>query len=298
MAFMRIIGRPRRGLGDVALKKISDFARFNNTSLMDAISKMEFTGKQKTEIDLFLKAFDFDWKSVSPEDAAERLLEDSGYVKMWTESKDDAAEDRLKNIYELINGTIARYDSLAEFLESASLMVADDGPEDGTEVIERDAVNIMTIHAAKGLEFNTVFMPAWEEGIFPNEKSINEGGLEEERRLAYVAITRAKRRAIITHASQRMIFGQIGNNPPSRFIGEIDDRFVQTPTRPPKSDTRPQGGRKIPTFKNIKKSMVGSLVNHEELGSGVVIEDDGGDILTVAFKNIGIKKIARQFLRH
>ena len=297
MAFMRIIGRPRRGLGDVAIQKLATFARAKKLSLFDALSEMEFSGRQKQAVKEFIAAFDFNWESMEPADAAMKIIEDSGYLKSWEESKDkdDTAVDRIKNIYELVKGTIARYDSLAEFLESASLMVADD---DGVQNEDtKDAVNIMTIHAAKGLEFDTVFMPAWEDGIFPNEKSIMDGSLEEERRLAYVAITRARRRAVISHAETRMVFGQIRANNPSMFIDEIDESFIET--RSSKSEVRAQQNKKRASNfdpRVSKKSMVGKLVSHNELGSGVVIEDSGTDIVTVAFRNIGIKKVDKRFL--
>ena len=162
----------------------------------------------------------------------------------------------------------------------------------------------MTIHAAKGLEFDTVFLPAWEEGIFPNEKSINEGAIEEERRLAYVAITRACRRCVISNAMSRVVFGSRQYNCPSRFISEMDDRFLTMPYGGAYSS---RGGvcsspvsnyasapKPVSTVK--KATVVGKLAVHTELGSGVVIED-GGDILTIAFKARGIKKVARNFVK-
>ena len=163
------------------------------------------------------------------------------------------------------------------------------------------AVCVMTIHAAKGLEFDTVFLPAWEEGVFPNEKTVEEGALEEERRLAYVAITRARRRAIIINAMSRRLFGEQKYNSPSRFIAEMDGRFLDFQGGAP----RPSycAVRSIPTSYGARAprraapsaSSVGRLVSHAEMGRGVVIED-GGDILTVAFKERGIKKVARGYL--
>ena len=187
-------------------------------------------------------------------------------------------------------------------------MRTDDNDADDTPHVN-DAVSIMTIHDVKGLEFDTVFLPAWEEGIFPNDMAVQSGGLEEERRLAYVAITRARRRAIILNAMSRMVFGSRQYNSPSRFITEMDNHFLDFQGGAPRSYN--YGGR-IPTsydhphgasYNTSKprrapvehKSLVGCLVNHADLGGGVVIEDNG-DILTVAFKAKGIKKVARQFV--
>ena len=124
---------------------------------------------------------------------------------MWRESRDADATDRLDNIRELITNVIAKYDTLPEFLEHAALMMTDDNDSDDAAPV--DAVSVMTIHAAKGLEFDTVFLPAWEEGIFPNDMAVQSGGLVEDRRFAAVAITRARRRAIIINSMPRRVFG-------------------------------------------------------------------------------------------
>lgn len=292
LSFIRVIAKPRRGFGTSAISKL----RNAGDNLMDGLRKASLTGKQRIAADEFLSAFDFDWATVSPSVAAQNLLDKSGYIKMWRESKEADASDRLDNIKELITNVISKYDSLPEFLEHAALMMTDDNDSDDSGKTS-DTVSIMTIHAAKGLEFDTVFLPAWEEGIFPNDMAVNEGALEEERRLAYVAITRARRRAIITNAMSRMVFGQRQYNSPSRFITEMDNRFLDFQGGSPRSYSRmptSYQSRPAPRKKEIKSS-VGKLVNHSDLGRGVVIEDNG-EILTIAFKNKGIKKVARQFL--
>jgi DNA helicase-2/ATP-dependent DNA helicase PcrA len=192
---------------------------------------------------------------------------------------------------------ISKYDNLSEFLEHAALMMTDDNDtEDG--ILVNNAVSIMTIHAAKGLEFDTVYMPAWEEGIFPNEKAIDGGGIEEERRLAYVALTRAKRRAIISNTLSRMVFGQPQYNAPSRFISEINREFLNIQggetyrVQKPKLNTSYKNVNRMPK----KETVVGKLASHDELGRGVIIEDNG-EILTIAFRNKGIKKVARNFVK-
>lgn len=306
ISFLRIIGKPRRGFGPSAIAKL----RAAGANLMDGLCKASLTGKQRATADAFLSAFDFDWQSVPPTDAAQKLLDNAGYIQMWRESRDADATDRLDNIRELITNVIAKYDTLPEFLEHAALMMTDDNDSDDAAPV--DAVSVMTIHAAKGLEFDTVFLPAWEEGIFPNDMAVQSGGLEEERRLAYVAITRARRRAIIINAMSRMVFGNRQYNSPSRFITEMDNHFLDFQGGAPRAynsyrpyqqfDTsnRPRGAsytaskpRRAPVE---HKSAVGRLVTHDEMGGGVVIEDNG-DILTVAFKTKGIKKVARQYIK-
>ncbi len=298
MSFMRVIGRPRRGFGDAAIAKI----RANGTTMFDGMRNATLSAKQRAAADEFIGAFDFDWRMMSPRDAAQKILEDSGYLKMWRESKDVDASERINNIRELIGSVISKYDSLPEFLEQAALMVADD--DANADAQNSNVVRIMTIHAAKGLEFHTVFLPAWEEGLFPNEKSVSEGSLEEERRLGYVAITRARVRCVISNAMSRVMFGQRQYNSPSRFITEMDNKyleFVGGVSRPssyqPKIYSAPAAPRPTRAYTAQKtKSIVGALVSHEELGRGVVIED-AGDILTVAWRSHGIKKVARQFVR-
>ena len=303
ISFMRIIGKPRRGFGPSAIAKL----RACGENLMDGLRKSTLTGKQRVAADAFLTAFDFDWMAISPMDAAQKLLDNAGYIQMWRESRDVDAADRLDNIRELIMNVISKYDTLPEFLEHAALMMTDDNDSDDASPAT-DAVSVMTIHAAKGLEFDTVFLPAWEEGIFPNDMAVQSGGLEEERRLAYVAITRARRRAIIINTMSRMVFGNRQYNSPSRFITEMDNRFLDfqggAPRRSYGTDATNAHNRlrgasythSATRRENVEhKSAVGRLVSHAEMGGGVVIED-AGDILTVAFKNRGIKKVARQYI--
>ena len=207
---------------------------------------------------------------------------------MWRESKDADAEERLEHIRELINGVIAKYDTLPEFLEHAALMMTDDNDN---EIDDKNVVSIMTIHAAKGLEFNTVFLPAWEEGIFPNEKK-GDSDIEEERRLAYVAITRARKRVIITYALVRTVFGQRLYQNKSRFIDEIDKRFVNNDYT--NAERQDYSASPKPQQKK-SESIVGKMVNHEQMGSGVVIAENE-KTLTVAFKKCGIKNVMREFV--
>ena len=287
VSFGRVIARPRRGFGPTAIAKM----RAAGGSLMSGLRAANFGGKQGITANEFLSVFDFDWQSMRPADAVKKLLEDSKYMQYWRESKDPDAEERISNIRDLITNVVSNYDSLPDFLEHAALMTTDDN--DNEIGADSAAVNVMTIHAAKGLEFDTVFLPAWEDGIFPNDKSIKEGGMEEERRLAYVALTRARRRAIITNTMSRVIFGSRQYYSPARFITEMDNRYLDFGGRTPRFEQpiRPmrQPAQKI-------KSIVGKLVEHPEMGRGVVIESNG-DILTVAFNRTGIKKVAENFVK-
>ncbi len=303
ISFMRVIAKPRRGFGAGAIEKL----RASGGDMMAALGYATLSTKQRVAANEFLDAFDFDWASMRPMDAASRILENSGYMKMWRESKDADAAARLENIRELITGVISQYDSLPDFLEQAALMTTEEDEDDKIQSAS-GAVNVMTIHAAKGLEFDTVFMPAWEEGIFPNDKTISEGALEEERRLAYVAITRARHRAIISNAMSRMVFGSRQYNSPSRFITEMDNHFLDFQGGAARAMMRPSYNSSyaprnpIPTSYGTARPkpttpprMVGRLVSHPEMGHGTIIEENG-EILTVAFGSRGIKKVARDFV--
>ena len=287
ISFERIISKPSRHIGPAALAKI----RESGTNLMDGMKNVNLSAKQNESVKDFLSAFNFDWQNMSPKEAVQQLLENSGYMNIWRQSKDADAEERIEHIRELINGVVAKYDTLAEFLEHAALMMTDDNDNESED---KNVVSIMTIHAAKGLEFNTVFLPAWEEGIFPNEKTTKEGDLEEERRLAYVAITRARRTVIITNAFVRSLFGQRLYQTPSRFIGEIDKEFINDNNAKQQSQTTYKTNKINSTVAN--ESLVGKMILHKEMGSGVVIAENQ-NVLTVAFKTKGIKNVMRDFVK-
>ena len=151
------------------------------------------------------------------------LLDESGYTEMWQQDKSPEAPGRLENLKELVRA-LADFETLAGFLDHVSLVMEND------EAAEGDRVSLMTLHGAKGLEFDTVFLPGWEEGLFPNQRALDEGGvksLEEERRLAYVGLTRARRRAIVSHAANRRIYANWQSSIPSRFIEELPDADVE-----------------------------------------------------------------------
>lgn len=300
IAFSRAISCPRRGFGPVAINKL----RTSGPNLMAALQTAKLSTKQRESADAFLNAFNFSWMDMSPRDATQMLLDRSGYLDMWKKSTEENAPDRLENIRDLIENVIAKYDTLPEFLENAALMTVEDDVSNKSDG-DKNAVNIMTIHAAKGLEFDTVFLPAWEEGIFPSEKAIykeidgrevlDEPALEEERRLAYVAITRAKKRCIISNCEERWFYDKSKHNPSSRFISEMDERYLDF-----QGGVHQQRASYAPTPRRTNQhvtptTMVGKLVSHNELGHGTVIAENG-DVLTVAFGKHGMKNVMKSFV--
>ena len=286
ISFERIISKPRRGFGDGAITKLRDTGKH----LMDALRVAKLSAKQQDAANEFLSAFDFDWQNMTPKEAVQQLLERTCYLKMWRESKENDANERLDHIRELINGVVSKYDTIPMFLEHAALMMTDDNDNENDD---KNVVSIMTIHAAKGLEFDTVFLPAWEEGIFPNDKK-SDNDIEEERRLAYVAITRARKRVIITHAMARTLFGQRMYQNKSRFIDEIDKKFLNN-NEIYNTQRNITQNRSTTTARNTE-SIVGKMVMHDTMGMGVVISVNE-NILTVAFKKCGIKNVMRDFVK-
>ncbi|HWU63852.1 MAG TPA: UvrD-helicase domain-containing protein [Ensifer sp.] len=224
LAFERIINTPKRGLGDTSVRALHDYARARNIPMLAAATDMIETEELKAAArkSLFNVVTDFRrWQSLletTPHtELAEQILDESGYTAMWQNDKSAEAPGRLENLKELVR-SMEQFESLRSFLEHVALVMDAEKNED------MDAVNIMTLHSAKGLEFETVFLPGWEEGLFPHQRSLDEGGrsgLEEERRLAYVGLTRAKRRAHIWFVSNRRIHGLWQSTIPSRFLEEL-----------------------------------------------------------------------------
>lgn len=229
LAFERIINLPKRGLGDAALQTIHLSARALGCPLLQAARSVletdELKPKPRASLRAFVENID-EWaalrEGMDPSELAATVLDGSGYLEMWKKDKSAEAPGRVENLQEFVRG-LEDYDSLMEFLEHVSLVMENDSKA-GTG----DSVTLMTLHAAKGLEFDSVFLPGWEEEVFPNRRALDEGGaaaLEEERRLAYVGLTRARKRVFITHASQRRIFRDWVMCVPSRFIGEVPESF-------------------------------------------------------------------------
>ncbi len=232
LAFERIVNNPKRSIGDTTLKTVHEFGKENNLSLESAANEMleQNLIKPKTKIGLsfFLNALnkwrnDLNIKKVSHIKLLQTVLDESGYSAMLKNKKDLDNENRLENIKELLSA-MKEFDNLESFLEHVSLATSVDQEWDG------EKINMMTMHAAKGLEFDVVFLPGWEEGLFPHQKSIEEkgqNGLEEERRLAYVGITRARKKAIISFSMNRFYQGDWIDSMASRFIEELPEKHLE-----------------------------------------------------------------------
>jgi DNA helicase II / ATP-dependent DNA helicase PcrA len=230
LALERVIGSPKRGVGESTLSQIYKFGKNNNLCLEDSIIKLlengEFKPKIKhalTQLINFIKKWRQDSLKMKHFDLLKLILDESGYSAMLKNKKDLENENRLDNLKELLRA-MQDYNNLQSFLEHVALATSIDKEWEGAKV------NLMTMHAAKGLEFNVVFLPGWEEGLFPHQKSLEEKGdfaLEEERRLAYVGITRAKKEAYLSFAMKRAYHGDWMDALPSRFINEIPEDSVE-----------------------------------------------------------------------
>ncbi len=230
LAFERIVNVPKRGLGDATVKLLHDYARKRRVPLMEAtraiVATDELKPKPRGALRDLVAAFDR-WRAqkdtLPHTELAEIVLDESGYTEMWQKDRSADAAGRLENLKELIR-SMEEFENLQGFLEHIALVMDADGGADA------DAVSIMTLHSAKGLEFDTVFLPGWEEGLFPHQRALDEqgrAGLEEERRLAHVGLTRARRRARIYFASNRRTHGLWQSNLPSRFLDELPEADVE-----------------------------------------------------------------------
>ncbi len=229
LAFERIVNQPKRGLGDKAVAKVQMLARAEQISLISASARIldsdELTPQARRALGGFVASL-ARWRdqatALPHADLARLILDESGYTAMLQTEKSVENAGRLENLSELARA-MEEYETLGAFLEHVSLVMDNEGVADG------EKVTLMTIHAAKGLEFERTFLVGWEEGVFPSQRAMDEGGLaslEEERRLAYVAITRARRRCTILHAANRRIYGQWTSSIASRFVGELPSEHV------------------------------------------------------------------------
>ncbi|SDF45191.1 ATP-dependent helicase [Sulfitobacter delicatus] len=365
LAFERIVNTPKRGLGDKAQQKIQRTARDHGVNLVEGarilLAHDGLTGKGAAQLRLLVEGIDR-WSSmlrgprieiseddsvlddgaaplrvdygppeVSHVELAEMILDESGYTGMWQNDKTPEAPGRLENLKELVKA-LEGFENLQGFLEHVSLIMDNEQEGDG------EKVSIMTLHAAKGLEFPMVFLPGWEDGLFPSQRSMDESGikgLEEERRLAYVGITRAERICTISFAANRRVFGQWQNAMPSRFVDELPEEHVEVLTPPglygggfgaamPQSDLHDRaananvydspGWRRLQArsgargmsqpheSKNVTIDMqavaafeMGERVFHDKFGYGEVVGIEG-DKMEVAFEKAGTKKVVSRFL--
>ncbi len=331
LAFERIVNVPRRGVGEVALQALHQLARAERIPMTAAVLRLiengTLKGRVREQLGQLMAALgrgraalaegrggDGDERLAGGAhlSVVEALLEETGYVAMWQKDKSPDAPGRLDNLKELIRA-LADFDTLGGFLEHVSLVMEND------ENAGADRVNLMTLHGAKGLEFDSVFLPGWEEGLFPSQRTLDEGGnkgLEEERRLAYVGITRARKRALISHAANRRIYANWQSSIPSRFVDELPAEHVEqmgsaslareqmrhapsvfsgqfplTARRPRtveawEQPARPARGAAI---------AVGARVFHQKFGYGVVTGADDNR-LDVAFEKAGPKRVLDSYV--
>ncbi len=336
LAFERIINKPRRGIGDTTIRLLYQLAKQHACSLMEAgqrfAAEQQGNTAARRSIASFMNHFER-WRVLSSQqrhtDLARLILDESGYTEMWQKDPSPDSIGRLENLKELISA-MEQFDNLAGFLEHVSLVMenAEGNPE--------DMVTIMTLHSAKGLEFNILFLPGWEEGLFPHQRALDETGnqgLEEERRLAYVGITRARQRLYITYANSRRLYGLWQHALPSRFIWELPKTAVepiptsllaekwnyiwaqksssQSAVFVPEKNTRPTR-QSLPFLQNSsirgdlainrptviwtdKKFLQGDKVFHQKFGYGIVLNREG-EHLEIAFDKAGTKKVVAAFL--
>ncbi len=302
LAFERIMNTPKRGIGTSSLQILHQYARFEQVSLIEAAMRLlqtdELRGKAKASLESLL--FDINrWRNqleTTPHgELARIILDESGYTAMWQTDKSPDAPGRLENLKEFVNA-IDEFESLPTFLDHVSLVM------ENTKDAGLDMVSIMTLHSAKGLEFKTVFLAGWEEGLFPHQRALGESGdagLEEERRLAYVGITRARERAIITFAANRRVHNQWQSSFPSRFIDELPpqhtERFQLGGGFKPTYSKKLQASEPPPRPMNDKEFKVNQRVFHIKFGYGRVVDVEG-DKLEINFDHTGIKKVMRSFV--
>lgn len=290
VSLLRVINTPKRGIGEKTISNISEIANEKRISLFEAID----SGKELVFKDLILR-MQKECENLTLTDMVELILKESGIRGELENDKSLESEIRLENLEEfksITKGYEEEYGviSLTDFLNEISLVSDISEHQDSS-----NKVNLMTIHAVKGLEFDDVFIVGMEEGIFPHYNSINEGtaaAIEEERRLCYVAITRAKKNLWMLNAKRRMLFGNTQVNMPSRFMDEIDDRYIEIENNKTDIISRTSNFIKGNMFRNEDVSYeVGDHVKHDEFGEGIVVSVDKS-LITIAFPHpYGIKKM-------
>jgi len=322
LAFERIVNVPRRGVGEVALRAMHVASREQRIPLALASERLAISGGLKGRVGIALRelfqAFTR-WREELPRDGhvltLAKMLDESGYTEMWKQDKSPDAPGRLENLKELVRA-LADFDTLAGFLDHVSLVMENEQNAEG------DRASMMTLHAAKGLEFDTVFLPGWEEGLFPSQRTLDEGGLkglEEERRLAYVGLTRARKLAVVSYAANRRIYANWQSSIPSRFVDELPEahverggsvamqreaRLMSAPsvfTSGPLMARRQAGPRTVEAWEQPARPArqdaiaVGNRVFHQKFGYGEVLAVDD-DRLDIVFEKAGQKRLLDRFV--
>ena len=322
LAFERIVNVPRRGVGDVALRAMHMTAREQEIPLALAGERLVQSGGLKGRVGAALKELFQQfarWREELPRDGhvltLAKMLDESGYTEMWKQDKSPDAPGRLENLKELVRA-LADFETLAGFLDHVSLVMENEQNAEG------DRASMMTLHGAKGLEFDTVFLPGWEEGLFPSQRTLDEGGLkglEEERRLAYVGLTRARKLAVVSYAANRRLYANWQSSIPSRFVDELPDahveragsaamqreaRLVSAPSvfaGGPLTARRPAASRVVEAWEQPARPArqdaiaVGSRVFHQKFGYGQVLAVDD-DRLDIVFEKAGQKRLLDRFV--
>jgi DNA helicase II / ATP-dependent DNA helicase PcrA len=296
VSLQRIANRPRRGIGDSSLARLQAHADAHGISLWEAPAQPEEAGvaaaplRAVQQFHGLLQSLQAGALELEVPEVIERVLERSGYVDGLRAERTIEAQGRMENLQELV-GVAQEYQhtapepSLSGFLQEISLYSDQDAIRG-----EQSLVTLMTLHNAKGLEFRTVFMIGMEEGIFPHARSIEEQGLEEERRLAYVGMTRAKERLVLTHASARSLWGTRSYNLPSRFLDELPDAKVERHRLQPASWSGYGSPTGIAPRSDTPSLSTGDSVRHETLGEGVVTAIERGGVVTVRFAGDGSER--------